>query len=391
MSIGSNIKKLRREKNITQEQLAEYLGISSRAVSQWECEKTYPDISQIIPLARVFGVTADSILGMDANEDEEVNTAFEKIEQMWCGGYDNQSSDRRNCDLFFREFEVLRELSRKYPMNYEVMLHCVETGNRVMYFLCKTKTLELPADAKKQIYNDILRMITSILEYDKDLGRQIDARANLVMLYSYAGDYDRASAEADKMPDMNKIRTREKYRIATIMEDREERLRLAQKNCANAAMDMIREVFLVGSAYSVMGQPKREEAIKTWKYLAKITEELSDAIPEYRKYSWLKGSYLLLAKEYLRKGECEKVIDCAEKICENNIRCYNCLKENKAEYSYISGEFGKCDSIDFSKLKEEFKWDLVGCYDEADDKTGNPVVTSPRFQELVKKIEETIE
>lgn len=38
MSIGSTIKKLRREQNMTQEQLAEYLGITANAVSQWECE-----------------------------------------------------------------------------------------------------------------------------------------------------------------------------------------------------------------------------------------------------------------------------------------------------------------------------------------------------------------
>ena len=44
MSIGSTIKKLRRERNMTQEQLAECLGITANAVSQWECDRTAPDI-----------------------------------------------------------------------------------------------------------------------------------------------------------------------------------------------------------------------------------------------------------------------------------------------------------------------------------------------------------
>ena len=54
MSIGSTIKRLRREKDITQEQLAEYLGITSRAVSQWECDRTAPDISQLPALCHIL-------------------------------------------------------------------------------------------------------------------------------------------------------------------------------------------------------------------------------------------------------------------------------------------------------------------------------------------------
>ena len=65
MSIGTTIKRLRREKDITQEQLAEYLGITSRAVSQWETEKTSPDISMIAPLTSIFNITSDQLLGID--------------------------------------------------------------------------------------------------------------------------------------------------------------------------------------------------------------------------------------------------------------------------------------------------------------------------------------
>jgi len=64
MTVGENIKKLRCERNITQEALAEYLGISSQAVSQWECGPS-PDIAQIPVLAYVFGVSADAISGIE--------------------------------------------------------------------------------------------------------------------------------------------------------------------------------------------------------------------------------------------------------------------------------------------------------------------------------------
>ena len=69
MSIGSTIKRLRREKNITQEQLAEYLGITSRAISQWECDRTAPDISQLPALCHIFDVSSDVLLGIDIEKN----------------------------------------------------------------------------------------------------------------------------------------------------------------------------------------------------------------------------------------------------------------------------------------------------------------------------------
>ena len=71
MSVGSTIKRLRREKDITQEQLAEYLGITSRAISQWECDRTAPDISQLPALCHVFDVSSDVLLGIDVEKNNE--------------------------------------------------------------------------------------------------------------------------------------------------------------------------------------------------------------------------------------------------------------------------------------------------------------------------------
>ncbi len=59
MSIGATIKRPRRERSITQEQLAEYLGIGTGAVSQWECDRTAPDTTQLPLLASIFDVSAN--------------------------------------------------------------------------------------------------------------------------------------------------------------------------------------------------------------------------------------------------------------------------------------------------------------------------------------------
>ncbi|MDE6899469.1 MAG: helix-turn-helix domain-containing protein, partial [Oscillospiraceae bacterium] len=57
MEIGKRIQRLRREKDLTQEQMAAALGVTSAAVSKWETGAAIPDVSMLCPLARMLGTT----------------------------------------------------------------------------------------------------------------------------------------------------------------------------------------------------------------------------------------------------------------------------------------------------------------------------------------------
>ena len=59
--IGEKIKSLRKAKNISQEVLAKYLGISFQAVSKWEKGDTMPDVAMIPAIASFFGVSTDEL------------------------------------------------------------------------------------------------------------------------------------------------------------------------------------------------------------------------------------------------------------------------------------------------------------------------------------------
>ena len=72
--IGENIKRLRKQKGVTQETLAERMHVSTAAVSKWERNETLPDISMVIPLASYFDVSTDELLGLDAAKNEEKNS-----------------------------------------------------------------------------------------------------------------------------------------------------------------------------------------------------------------------------------------------------------------------------------------------------------------------------
>ena len=82
MTFGQKIKSLRREANMTQENLAELLSISPQAISRWETDVAMPDISLLPPLANLFNVTTDYLLGMETYQKDlrkaEFDEAFHK-------------------------------------------------------------------------------------------------------------------------------------------------------------------------------------------------------------------------------------------------------------------------------------------------------------------------
>ena len=67
MTIGTNIKRLRVNKGVTQEQLGEALGVSGQAVSKWENESALPDILFLPKMAEYFGISIDELMGYKLN------------------------------------------------------------------------------------------------------------------------------------------------------------------------------------------------------------------------------------------------------------------------------------------------------------------------------------
>ncbi len=105
VKIGENIRKLRTEHQVTQEKLAEYLGVSAQAVSRWESETCYPDLEMLPGIASYFGVTIDSLMGYDASQQEQEQTMMRVSELTAAGRLDEARAEaRRGLSLFPKNF-----------------------------------------------------------------------------------------------------------------------------------------------------------------------------------------------------------------------------------------------------------------------------------------------
>lgn len=80
LNIGDNIRKYRKRANLTQEQLADALGVSYQSVSRWENYSTYPDMELLPSIAKKFNVSIDELLGMpEEKKEQEAEEVFIKL------------------------------------------------------------------------------------------------------------------------------------------------------------------------------------------------------------------------------------------------------------------------------------------------------------------------
>ncbi|MDE5964274.1 MAG: helix-turn-helix domain-containing protein [Eubacterium sp.] len=79
MNLGKNIAELRKKNNLTQEELANMLGVSPQAVSKWENDAACPDIALLPKIAEIFGVTIDELMNEQGsiNSKKTVNSRIE--------------------------------------------------------------------------------------------------------------------------------------------------------------------------------------------------------------------------------------------------------------------------------------------------------------------------
>ncbi len=90
---GDFMRRLRKEKGLTQEQLAEILGVAGRTVSRWETASNMPDLSILIQIANFFGVEIEEILDGERRSDNTENKNNETLSKV--ADYDKAKKEKK--------------------------------------------------------------------------------------------------------------------------------------------------------------------------------------------------------------------------------------------------------------------------------------------------------
>ena len=180
MNIGLNIKKLRLSKGMTQEELAEYTGVSSRAVSRWENAITFPDISLLPILANIFEVTVDELLDVDVyKKEQDIKQILEENQK-----YKHTGEMEKSIDL-------LKKALSKYPNNFEIMENLI--NSLYMYYCAKNEDRE-------HLLNEIIELGEKILNKCNDKEIRESAIHTLVLVYPKANQIDKAKKLINNQP-----------------------------------------------------------------------------------------------------------------------------------------------------------------------------------------------
>lgn len=129
MSLGNSLYESRKKKGLSQEEVAEKLGVSRQTISKWETEETVPDIYQAKKLAKIYGLSLDELIDVDLDQkeiEEVIKNTDEKKEakinwtSAWSKKYPVLATYQQevDIDMYARQIrEMLTDLQVKYHYN----------------------------------------------------------------------------------------------------------------------------------------------------------------------------------------------------------------------------------------------------------------------------------
>ena len=365
LNFGQRVKAIRKDAQMTQAELAEKLMVSVQSISKWECGNAMPDISQIVPLAAVLGVTTDCLLGVGGDEKSDRKALFAEAEKI------NKGIEKvyaRQDEAYYACYVLYKEYIKKYPLDYEVKLLCADSLVRCIYYSTRSK------EEKDKLYFEAVHLLKSVINYARDTTQVIDAKQTLIILYLYHDDFANAEKIAESLPQRGSIRAAMEIEICSKKNDYEKCIVLSEDVCSEAVHHYLWALAMRAKRLSLRGT-NQQKAISAW-------HDLIDGVKfNYTKFhdirihtKWLYSALNNLANAYIALSEEDEALTVIEELADTLIHDYS-----------------ECeDSATAAEIKSNFSFYLHSCYHLHFQTDDNVISNNPRFQECEKKLRDII-
>lgn len=249
IKLGEKIKSLRKQKNISQEIFANYLGVSFQAVSKWENGNTMPDVTMIPAIASFFGISTDELFDFNLFETEKQVEAI-------CA----ESWKYRNSDVAKSE-EILRKGLQRYPGN-DIIL------NNLLY------TLDYQTRAE-----EVISICKSLIASTKNDSVKYDACRILATCYKENGQVDLIKPTLEMIPEIYFT----KLELMASLLDGEDSYEATQKQKNISAENLIDMLIIAGKYLKKLGE--NEKAISQFRIAKKIMDAFSEDFVENKWFN----------------------------------------------------------------------------------------------------------
>lgn len=300
ISLKEKLRSLRQQKNITQETLANHLGITSQSVGKWERGEGFPDITLLPKIAFYFDVTVDELLCVDQVRIEETISEYQRQSKVCQQNGDNE-----------KNLELWKKAYAEFPNDCRVIEGLMFAINRDAIYPC-------PQDKAERI----IALGEELLQKSTDTRQRENAVQCLCYTYDNI-DKEKALYYADMSGSFNI--TREDLR-STILDGEE-----GVKACQSYIMSLIHTAAMTASSMTSKMQFSHEETIEAYRFAIDILKRLySDGNIGFYAFD-VSFYYLYIALQYAEMNDTENTLKALEESCK-----YAIIEANLKDMDYTA-------------------------------------------------------
>ncbi|MBE6653231.1 MAG: helix-turn-helix transcriptional regulator [Ruminococcaceae bacterium] len=306
IKIGEKIRLLRKKNDVTQDKLADYLGVTPQAVSRWESGVCYPDMNALPSIADYFSVSMDELLCYTgAQKATKVKEYLAEVEHLL---------DR---DKVTDALELLRRAMAEIPSDHSLQLEAAGVLSLYAGMLTESGSSERVEAAVNAVLSEAVSLCRHILEDCTDDGLRDETKKTLCDIYAHQlGDLAQAEEIADQLHGMSVCR--EIIRATMLTGDIA--FGQAQQNLILFADNIWWHLYNLACVPDIAGDRySTAEKISILRKGISLFTVIFDDEPLFYA-DRLANSYRQLAMLYLASGYTPEALECFEKMADWAIR-----------------------------------------------------------------------